>query len=61
MKKYLIAFAVVVAVSAYWIFDVHQYLSLEGIKAAQAQLDNWRSGSPLLAGVSFFIHNWKRR
>ncbi len=55
MKKYLIACAVVVAVSAYWIFDVHQYLSLEGIKAAQAQLDNWRCGSPLLAGLSFFI------
>ncbi len=55
MKKYLIACAVVVAVSIYWIFDVNQYLSLEGIKAAQAQLDNWRSGSPLLAGLSFFI------
>ena len=54
MRKYLIAAVVVVAVSAYWIFDVHQYLSLEGIKAAQAQLDSWRSGSPFLAGLSFF-------
>ncbi|HEX9922702.1 MAG TPA: FAD-dependent oxidoreductase, partial [Anaerolineae bacterium] len=54
MRKYFIAAVVVVAVSAYWIFDVHQYLSLEGIKAAQAQLDSWRSGSPFLAGLSFF-------
>ncbi|GAB6193155.1 FAD-dependent oxidoreductase [Desulfocastanea catecholica] len=54
MRKYFIAAAVVVAVSAYWIFDVDQYLSLEGIKAAQAQLDSWRSGSPFLAGLGFF-------
>jgi pyruvate/2-oxoglutarate dehydrogenase complex dihydrolipoamide dehydrogenase (E3) component/uncharacterized membrane protein YdjX (TVP38/TMEM64 family) len=54
MRKYLIAAVVVVAVSAYWIFDVNQYLSLEGIKAAQTQLDSWRSGSPFLAGLSFF-------
>jgi pyruvate/2-oxoglutarate dehydrogenase complex dihydrolipoamide dehydrogenase (E3) component/uncharacterized membrane protein YdjX (TVP38/TMEM64 family) len=54
MRKYLIAAVVVVAISAYWIFDINQYLSLEGIKAAQAQLENWRSGSPFLAGLSFF-------
>jgi pyruvate/2-oxoglutarate dehydrogenase complex dihydrolipoamide dehydrogenase (E3) component/uncharacterized membrane protein YdjX (TVP38/TMEM64 family) len=54
MRKYLIAAVVVVAVAAYWIFDVNQYLSLEGIKAAQAQLDSWRSGSPFLAALSFF-------
>jgi len=55
MKKYLIICLIVVAVAAYWFFDVDRYLSLEGIKAAQAQLDSWRSGSPFLAGLSFFV------
>jgi pyruvate/2-oxoglutarate dehydrogenase complex dihydrolipoamide dehydrogenase (E3) component/uncharacterized membrane protein YdjX (TVP38/TMEM64 family) len=54
MKKYLIVVLIIVAVVAYWFFDIDRYLSLEGIKAAQAQLDSWRSGSPLLAGLSFF-------
>jgi len=54
MKKFLIVFLIVVAVAAYWIFDGDRYLSLEGIKAAQAQFDSWRNGSPFLAGLSFF-------
>lgn len=54
MKKYVIVLLLVVAVVAYWVFDVDRYLSLEAIKAAQTQLDSWRSGSPLLAGLSFF-------
>ena len=55
MKKYLIIGLLVVVVVAYWFFDIDRYLSLEGIKAAQAQLHSWRSGSPLLAGLSFFV------
>jgi uncharacterized membrane protein YdjX (TVP38/TMEM64 family) len=55
MKRYLIICLIVVAVAAYWFFDVDRYLSLEGIKAAQAQLDSWRSSSPFLAGLSFFV------
>jgi len=54
MKKYLIVVLIIVVVVAYWFFDIDRYLSLEGIKATQAQLDSWRSGSPLLAGLSFF-------
>jgi pyruvate/2-oxoglutarate dehydrogenase complex dihydrolipoamide dehydrogenase (E3) component/uncharacterized membrane protein YdjX (TVP38/TMEM64 family) len=55
MKKYLIIGLLIVVVVAYWFFDIDHYLSLEGIKAAQAQLHSWRSGSPLLAGLSFFV------
>jgi uncharacterized membrane protein YdjX (TVP38/TMEM64 family) len=54
MKRYVVICIVVAAASAYWFFDLNQYLTLEGTKAAQAQLDGWRNGSPFLAGFGFF-------
>jgi len=54
MKKYVVITIVVIAVSAYWLFDLDQYLTLEGVKADQAQLAGWRYGSPFLAGFTFF-------
>jgi len=54
MKKYVAIAIIVIAVSAFWLFHIDRYLTLEGIKAAQAQLDGWRSGSPFLAGFAFF-------
>lgn len=54
MKKYVVIGIVVIVVSAYWLFDLDQYLTLEGIKTAQAQLAGWRNGSPFLAGFAFF-------
>ncbi|MFN2355801.1 MAG: TVP38/TMEM64 family protein, partial [Desulfopila sp.] len=42
-----------VAVIAFWFFDLDRHLTLEGIKEAQAQLESWRSGAPLLTAFSF--------
>lgn len=55
MKKYLVIVAFVAAVSVFWIFDLDRYLTLEGIKTAQAQLESWRAGAPVLAGLAFFV------
>jgi len=55
MKKYVIVCFILIAASAYWAFDLDRYLTLDGIKAGQAQLDNWRNGAPLTAGLGFFI------
>ncbi len=54
MKKYLLVCVVIAVVAAYWVFDLDRYLSLAGIKAGQTQLDSWRSGAPVLAGLGFF-------
>jgi len=55
MKKYVIVCFILIVASAYWAFDLDRYLTLDGIKAGQAQLDNWRTGAPLTAGLGFFI------
>ncbi len=55
MKKYLIICFILAAVIAFWFFDLDRYLTLEGIKATQAQLDTWRSDAPLLTAFSFLI------
>ena len=55
MKKYVLVCLILIAASAYWAFDLDRYLTLDGIKAGQAQLDNWRNGAPLTAGLGFFI------
>lgn len=54
MKKYVVIGIVVIVVSAYWLFDLDQCLTMEGIDTAQAQLAGWRNGPPFLAGFAFF-------
>ncbi len=54
MKKRVFILLIAIALSAYWFFDIDHYLTLEGIKNAQADLKTWRQASPLLAGAAFF-------
>ncbi len=54
MKKYAVICILGVAASAYWLLDLDQYLTLEGIKAVQAGLEDWRNDAPFLVGFSFF-------
>ena len=46
---------IAIALSAYRLFDLDHYLTLKGIKNAQAQLETWRQGSPLFADAAFFL------
>ena len=55
MKKYLIILIIIAVGSAFWLFDLDRYLTLEGIKTVQAQLATWRDGAPLAVGLGFFV------
>ncbi len=55
MKKTLFIIMIVAAISIFWIFDLDQHLTLQGIKEAQGQLENWRQRAPLLADLGFFL------
>lgn len=56
MKKKLILIAViVVAVAAFFIFDLNDYLSFETLKQSQAKFDTWFAESPWLISFAFFF------
>lgn len=54
MKK-IAVFAVIVAlIAAFFLLDYDQYLTLERLKASQAQFDQWLQDSPVLIITGFF-------
>jgi pyruvate/2-oxoglutarate dehydrogenase complex dihydrolipoamide dehydrogenase (E3) component/uncharacterized membrane protein YdjX (TVP38/TMEM64 family) len=54
MKKISVILIILAAVAAYWFLGLNKYLTLEGIKEIQVQLESWQQGAPLLAGLGFF-------
>jgi uncharacterized membrane protein YdjX (TVP38/TMEM64 family) len=55
MKKAILALVLIGAIAAYFIFDLGQYLSLEGFKAQQAEIVAAKDASPLLYIAGFFL------
>lgn len=55
MKKIAVVAAILATVAAFFIFDLHQLLTLENIKSQQASLLHWRDQAPLMASVLFFV------
>ena len=55
MKKLIILAALAALVAAYFIFDLGQYLTLEGIKALAADLTAFQERNALLVIAGFFI------
>lgn len=53
-KRWGLLAVLVVAVSAFFALGLQRYLSLEFIKSQQGQLEAWRAGNPLVAGLTFF-------
>ena len=54
MKKIILALVVIALIAGFFIFDLHQLLTLEGIKGSLGQIESWRAESPLLAAGIFF-------
>ncbi len=55
MKKILIVMALVIAIASYFLFDLGQYLSLEGIKNVAASADAYYQDNPALVIGLFFL------
>jgi pyruvate/2-oxoglutarate dehydrogenase complex dihydrolipoamide dehydrogenase (E3) component/uncharacterized membrane protein YdjX (TVP38/TMEM64 family) len=54
VKKTALAFLVGSLIAAFFLFDLHHILTLDGIKASLGEFQSWRSASPLLAAGAFF-------
>ena len=55
MKKIALIGLVALGVSAFFMFDLNQLLTLENIKASQAQFEQWRNTSPIFVSLAFLI------
>jgi len=54
LKKLLVIAVFAALVAAFFVFDLGQYLSLDALKARQAQIDGFYAAQPLLAIALFF-------
>jgi pyruvate/2-oxoglutarate dehydrogenase complex dihydrolipoamide dehydrogenase (E3) component/uncharacterized membrane protein YdjX (TVP38/TMEM64 family) len=55
MKKLAIVAALLILASGFYLFDLHQILTLDGIKAAQGQIEAWRQEAPLATAAAYFL------
>ena len=55
MKKIIILAALAALVAAYFIFDLGQYLTLDGIKALAGDLAAFQQENPLAVIAGFFL------
>lgn len=52
MKKILIII-ILLMIGLFFVFDIQQYLTLEGLKDGLADFQRWQAGSPVLVGLFF--------
>lgn len=55
MKKLSIILAIIAAILCFFAFDLNQFFTLENIQLHLAEFERWRNGSPILAGLLFFV------
>ena len=55
IKKILLILIAAIAVGLFFYFDLHQLLTLEGLKGSMAQFSQWREQSPVLVIGAFFL------
>lgn len=55
IKKILLILVAVIAVSLFFHFDLHQLLTLDGLKGSMEQFSQWREQSPILVIGAFFL------
>ena len=57
MKKIALLVLIAAIVAGFFYFDLHQLLTLEGLKSGLVQFEEWRSASPVLvAGVFLLLY-----
>lgn len=53
-KKVTIIALIAIAIIAFFVFDLHQWLTLEGLNAGQAQFQAWLNQHPVLVSSAYF-------
>ena len=55
LRKLSVFFAIVLAVTAFFIFDLGRFLSLDALKSKQAAIEVYRQANPWLTAAIFFV------
>jgi len=55
MKKIAVILVIGAAFIGFFLFEVHELLTLTGIKSLQDQVAEWKNGYPLLSGFGFML------
>ncbi|MFU2487898.1 FAD-dependent oxidoreductase [Thauera sp. WH-1] len=55
MRKLLLLFLLLALAAAFFALDLHQVLTIDGIKAGMSQFAAWRDASPLLVAGAYFV------
>ena len=55
MKKLLVLVILAALVAAFFLLDLHHWLTLDGLKSSLDQFEHWRNQAPLLTAGSFFL------
>lgn len=55
MKKIVLTGAIVLVITAFFLFDLNAYLTLDGLKSSLAEFRHWQQQSQLLTGLLFFL------
>ncbi len=55
MKKIGLLVLIAILAAGFFYFDLHQLLTLQGLKSGLAQFEVWRAESPLLVGGAFLL------
>jgi len=55
IKKIILLLLAAIVISAFFYFNLHQLLTLQGLKDSMEQFDQWRNQSPVLVIGGFFL------
>jgi pyruvate/2-oxoglutarate dehydrogenase complex dihydrolipoamide dehydrogenase (E3) component/uncharacterized membrane protein YdjX (TVP38/TMEM64 family) len=55
MNKTTLLAIIAALVAGFFFFDLHQLLTLDGLKTGLTRFEDWRSAQPLLVGGAFFL------
>jgi pyruvate/2-oxoglutarate dehydrogenase complex dihydrolipoamide dehydrogenase (E3) component/uncharacterized membrane protein YdjX (TVP38/TMEM64 family) len=55
MKKLLIIVIIAAVAGTFFMLDLHQWLTLDGLKSGLGQFEQWRSQYPLITAGAFFV------
>lgn len=55
MKKLFVITVIALLMVAFFVLGFDQYLTFTGLKASMSQFEGWRSSTPLLFGLGFFV------
>ncbi|HEY7776816.1 MAG TPA: pyridine nucleotide-disulfide oxidoreductase, partial [Kineobactrum sp.] len=55
MQRIILLAVIAALIAAFFLLDINQWLTLEGLQKGLGSFEEWRSSAPLLVAGSFFL------